>query len=131
SQGAGEVICAAEPVEDGSREQVGVPQGMTDAEAGDRIHHESSAPAHSPSGAAAPAYQIGKIAGPPRPADLHGPTGSLTQAAGLVESGNEVSCWIPADCLEVRDRPSNVCHRETVIGRPGAGCESGAGVDLT
>jgi hypothetical protein len=81
---------------------------MTDAEAGDRIHHESGVAGQGPSWAVGSAYQVGKIAGSPRPSDLNSGARSFTQAAGLVESGDEVSGWIPADCLEVRDRPSNI-----------------------
>ena len=51
-------------------------------------------------------YQVGKVTGPSRPSDLYGATYSFTQAAGLVEGGNEMSRRITPDFIEVAIRPA-------------------------
>jgi hypothetical protein len=91
---------------------------MTNAEASDRIHHQSSVASQRPSWAVASAYQVGKIASPSRPPYLYGAARSFTQAAGLVESGDQVSRRIPADCLEFAIGPATyVIVRPSLVGQ--------------
>ena len=103
---------------------------MTDAQACDRIHDQASVPGKRPPQPMRRAYDVGQVAGPPRWADLHSAASPFTKAANLVEDGDEMSCRIPPDRIEVRNPTSDVGHSEPVIGRPGASREPGARIDL-
>ena len=103
---------------------------MADAIAGYGIHDEASVASERPSRSVGGAYHVGEVAGPSRWAHLNGRPGAFTEAANLVESGDDMSRRIPPNMIKFGDGSCDVGQSEPFIRRPCADCKSLARVDF-
>src|SRR4029450_6958247 len=103
---------------------------MADAEAGDRVHHQTGVAGKCPSGPVSCPYEVRQVARTPCWADLNRGARPFAQAPGLVESGHDMSCGIAPNLVEVRNPPGDIGEGESVVCRPGADRISHRRIDL-